>query len=54
MIFDGAKLIDEAKQNFLYKTDESLANPSTSNKTYWFLLITILNKANTPIIPPRL
>ena len=33
MISDGVKMIDEAKQNYLRKTGESLANPRTSSKT---------------------
>ena len=48
---DGAKMIDEAKQNYLRKTGESLANPRTSSKTYWSLLNTVLSKAKTHIIP---
>ena len=54
MISDGAKLIEDAKSNYLRKTGESLANPGTSSKTYWSLINTVLNKAKVPIIPPLL
>ena len=54
MISNGAKMIDEVKQNNLRKTGESLANPRTSSKTYWSLLNTVLNKTKTPIIPTLL
>ena len=52
MVSDGEKLIEEAKQNYLRKTGQALANPETSSKTYWFLINTVLNKAKIPIIPP--
>ena len=51
MVSDGAKMIDEAKQNYI-RTGKSLANPRTSSKTYRSLLTTVLNMAKTPIIPP--
>ena len=54
MISDGAKMIDEAKQNYLRKTGEFLANPWTFGKIYWSLLNTVLNEAKTPIILPLL
>ena len=54
MIYEGAKLIEDAKRNYLRKTGQDLANPGTSSKTYWTLINTILNKAKIPIIPPLL
>ena len=54
MVSDGAKMINEAKQNYFRKTGESLANPRTTSKTYWSLLNAVLNKAKTPIIPALL
>ena len=52
MVSDGEKLIEEAKQNYLRKTGQALANPETSSKTYWSLTNAVLNKAKIPIIPP--
>ena len=52
MISEGAKMIEDAKQNYLRKTGQSLANPGTASKTYWSLINTLLNKAKIPIIPP--
>ena len=54
MISEGAKLIEDAKRNYLRKTGQNLANPGTSSKTYWTLINTILNKAKIPIILPLL
>ena len=54
MISEGAKLIEDAKQTYLRKTGQTLANPGTSSKTYWTLINTILNKAKIQIIPPLL
>ena len=54
MISEGAKMIEDAKRNYLRKTGQTLANPGTSNKTYWTLINTVLNKAKIPIIPPLL
>ena len=54
MTSDGAKMIENAKQNYLRKTGQTLANPGTSRKTYWSLINTLLNKAKIPIIPPLL
>ena len=51
MTSDGAKMIQDAKQNYLSKTGQTLANPGTSRKTYWSLINTLLNKAKIPIIP---
>ena len=52
MISEGAKMIEDAKQNYLRKTGQILAHPGTSRKTYWTLINTVLNKAKIPIIPP--
>ena len=54
MVAEGAKMIEGAKQNYLRKTEQTLANPGTSGKTYWTLINTVLNKAKIPIIPPLL
>ena len=54
MVADGAKMIEDAKQNHLQKTGQTLANPGTSRKTYWTLINTVLNKAKIPIIQPLL
>ena len=47
-------MVEDAKQNYLRKTGQTLANPGTSRKTYWSLINTLLNKAKIPIIPPLL
>ena len=39
MISDGTRKFDEATQNYFLTTGESLANPRTSSKTYWSLLL---------------
>ena len=54
MVSEGAIMIEDAKGNYLRKTGQTLANQATSNKTYWTLINTVLNKAKTPIIPPLL
>ena len=54
MVSEGAKLIEDAKRNYFLKVGETLANPGTARKTYWSLINTVLNKANSPIIPPLL
>ena len=54
MISDGSKLIEDSKRNYFLKTGNILASPGTSNKKYWFLFNTIMNKAKIPIIPPLL
>ena len=40
MVADGAKMIEDAKQNYLRKTGQTLATPETSRKTYWTLINT--------------
>ena len=54
MITEGRRLIEDAKRNFFLKAGNTLANRGTSNRTYWSLINTILNKAKIPIIPPLL
>ena len=54
MIAEGARLIEEAKRNYFFKAEKTLANPGTSSKTYWTLINTVLNKAKIPMIPPLL
>ena len=51
MVSEGAKMIEDAKQNYLRKTGQTLANPRTSSKAYCTLINTILNRAKNPIIP---
>ena len=45
-------MIEDAKQNYLQKAGQALANPETSSEAYWSLINTILNKAKIPIILP--
>ena len=54
MISDGAKMIHEAKQNYLRRAGHTLANPGTSSKNYWSMINSVLNKAKVPNIPPVL
>ena len=54
MISEGAKMIENAKQNYLRKTGQNLANAGSSTKMYWSLINTVLNKAKIPIIPSLL
>ena len=54
MIYDGTKLIEDARKNYLRKSGQILANPETSRKTYWLLINFVLNKAKIPIVPPLL
>ena len=54
MISKGSKMIEDAKRNYLIEAGKTLANHGTSNKTYWSLINTVLNKAKIPIIPPLL
>ena len=54
MISEGTRMIEDAKQNYLRRTGQTLAHPGTSSKTYWTLINTVLNKAKIPIIPPLL
>ena len=42
MISEGAEMIEDAKQNYLRKTEQSLANPGTASKTYWSLTLLVL------------
>ena len=52
LISTGAKMIENAKRNYLLMTGETLANPVTSRKAYWSLINTLLNKAKLPLISP--
>ena len=54
IISDGSKLIQDSKRNYFIKTGNILASPGASNKKYWSLINTIMNKAKIPIIPPLL
>ena len=52
MVAEGARMIEDAKQNYLQKIGHTLANPGKSSKSYWTLTNTVLDKAKIPIIPP--
>ena len=54
MIFQGSKLIEDAKDKYFMKIGRALSNPDTGKKLYWSLINKILNKAKIPIIPPLL
>ena len=54
MISEGSKLIEDTKRNYVLKTRSTLASPGISNKTYWSLITTVLNKAKIPIKPSLL
>ncbi len=54
MVSKGAKMIEEAKTNYLPKTGRTLVNLETSSKTYLSLINTFLNKKKIPILPPLL
>ena len=54
MVENGRRMIEEAKRNYFIKVGRMLANPETSEKTYWSLLNNVLHKARIPIIPPLL
>ena len=54
MITEGSRLMEDAKRNYFLKAGNTLANPGTSNRTYWSLINTVLNKAKIPMIPPLL
>ena len=38
-------MIENAKQNYLLKIGQTLANAGTSSKMYWSFISTVLNKA---------
>ena len=40
------------KLNYVNKITERLGDPNTSNKCYWSLLKTLLNRKKIPCIPP--
>ena len=46
------EMILNAKEQYLVKQGEKLADPSTGSKTYWKILNTFLNKCKVPRIPP--
>ena len=41
-----------AKENYLKQQGEKLSNPNTSQKTYWKIMNSFLNKCKAPKIPP--
>ena len=43
-------MTENAKLNYLLRTEETLANLGTSSKNYWSLINNLLNKAKFPII----
>ena len=52
--YDVNKIILEAKEKYLQNQGAKLADPSTSQKTYWKILNGFLNKCKVPRIPPLL
>ncbi len=54
MISKGAKMIENAKQNYLRRVGQTLADLGTSCKTYWSVINTFLNKVKISIIPHTL
>ena len=54
MITEGSKLIENSKRNYFLNTANTLANPGTSNRAYWSLINTVLNKAKIPMMLPLL
>ena len=55
MITEGSRLMEDAlKRNYFLKAGNTLANPGTSNRTYYSLINTVLNKAKIPTLPPLL
>jgi len=51
MIFQGSKLIKDAKDRYFNKIGKKLSRLDNGIKTYWSLINNILNKAKIPIIP---
>ena len=54
MISDRSKLIEDSQRNYFLNTGNILASHGTSNKKYWSLINTIMNKTKIPIIPSLL
>ena len=51
-ISEVTELLDNAKNIYYDKLANKLSNPSTSSKTYWFIVKTICNNKKIPLIPP--
>ena len=47
-----SSLIASLKNNYYSKVAKRLLDPSTSPKTYWYILKTFLNYKKMPVIPP--
>ena len=47
-----SSLITNLKNKYCSKVAEKLLDPSTSPKTYWSILKTLLNNKKVPVIPP--
>ena len=43
-----------AKLSYLTNLDDKLNNPNTSQKSYWEIIIRVMNKCRAPKIPPLL
>ena len=48
------QLIEKSKNEYYYRLDKRLNDPSTSAKSYWTILKTFYNKRKIPLIPPLL
>ena len=46
--------ISKAKETYLANIGNQLADPNTSQKTYWKILNKVMNKCKAPKIPPLL
>ena len=47
-----SKLIENAKNKYIFRISEKLNNPNTSTKCYWSLIKTLLNGKKVPCVPP--
>ena len=54
MIFNGSRMIEDAKQKYLLEVGNTLVSQETSAKKYWSLIDTVISKAKIPVIPPLL
>ena len=50
-ISEVSELVDNTKNNYSDKLANKLSNPSTSSKTYWFILKIFCNNKKIPLIP---
>ena len=52
ILITKSSLIASLKNKYYSKEAKRLLDPSTSPKTYWFILKTFLNNKKIPVIPP--